>query len=651
MLQIRSSAFFIIALIGAAGGAADVATAAVPLEVYGRLPLIEDVALSPDGSRIAYVRTTQNTRVIAVVSLLDKKLITALNVGDQKLRTVEWADDRRLMVETSSTAPQWGVSGVESEWHLLQVVDVVSHKSMLVPNPGARLRGDFRSMNVVTGRAMVRHLGGHTVLFVPGLFLDRRPLPALFRVDLDSGNQKIVSRGSAATKSWLVDDGGNVVAEQDYDEKQQRWALKILRDGRLQEAVSGYEAIDFPRILGFGPSADTLLVQTVEGEESVWRLLSLKDGALGAPMAEHKVLDAPIEDHRTHRVIGGLHVGSDARYVFFDPHVQQQWDAVMHTFEGEPLHLVSWSDDFQKFVVQIESPEHGFLYELADLKAGRVVSVGEVYEGGIKPLEVRPISYAASDGLQISAFLTLPSGRAEKALPLIVLVHGGPARHDTGAFGWWPQALADQGYAVLQANYRGSDLSQRFLAAGFGQWGRKMQTDLSDGVRYLANEGIINPARVCIVGASYGGYAALAGATLDPGVYRCVVSVAGIADLQRFEQWVNYKGIYGNDFEERYWARFMGVSGASDPLLDSISPIKHVDVVNVPILLIHGRDDTVVPFEQSTLMRDALQRAKKDVEFVALQHEDHWLSHSETRLQMLQASVAFLRAHNPPDPP
>jgi dipeptidyl aminopeptidase/acylaminoacyl peptidase len=647
----RISTLLVMALICAAGGVATRAAAAVSLEVYGRLPSIEDVALSPDGSRIAYVRTTRNTRVIAVVSLLDKKLIVALNVGDQKLRSVEWADDARLMVETSSTGPQWGVSGIDSEWHLLQVVDVITHKSTLVPNPGLRLRGDFRTMNVVTGRAMVRHLGGHTVLFVPGLYLDRRALPALFRVDLDSGKEKIISRGTAATKSWLVDDRGDVVAEQDYDEKLQRWALKILRDGRLQDAASGYEAIDFPRILGFGPSPDTLLVQTVEAEESVWRLLSLKDGELGAPMAEHKVLDAPVEDHRTHRVIGGLHVGNDARYVFFDPHVQEQWDAVMHTFEGEPLHLVSWSDDFQKFVVQIDSPEHGFLYELADLKASRVVSIGEVYEGGIKPLEVRRISYAASDGLEIPAYLTLPSGRAEKALPLIVLVHGGPARHDTGAFGWWPQALANQGYAVLQSNYRGSDLSQHFLAAGFGQWGRKMQTDLSDGVRFLANQGTIDPARVCIVGASYGGYAALAGATLDPGVYRCAVSVAGIADLKRFEEWVNYKGIDGYNFEERYWARFMGVSGALDPLLDSISPIKHVDVVDVPILLIHGRDDTVVPFEQSTLMRDALRRANKDVEFVALQHEDHWLSRGETRLQMLQASVAFLRAHNPPDPP
>jgi len=425
--------------------------------------------------------------------------------------------------------------------------------------------------------------------------------------------------------------------------------LKIRRDGRLQEALSGHEAIDFPRILGFGPNADTLLTQTIEGEDPVWRLLSLRDGTLSAPMSERKVLNLPIEDHRTFRMIGGIHTGDDARYVFFDAGMQERWDTVIQAFEGERLRVVSWSDDFQKFVVQVDGAKHGFAYELVDLNTHTVAAIGDVYEGGGKPLEVRRINYVASDGLQIPAYLTLPHGRAAQNLPLIVLPHGGPAAHDVARFDWWSQALADQGYAVLQPNYRGSDLSRRFLAAGFGQWGRKMQTDLSDGVRYLVKQGIADPARVCIVGASYGGYAALAGVTLDPGVYRCAVSVAGISDLKRMLDWINDKNIRRDNFEQRSWDRFTGVNGPNDPVVAAISPIKHIDAVEVPVLLIHGRDDTVVPFEQSRVMADALRRAKKDVEFVTLQHEDHWLSRSETRQQMLQASVAFLRAHNPPD--
>jgi dipeptidyl aminopeptidase/acylaminoacyl peptidase len=213
-------------------------------------------------------------------------------------------------------------------------------------------------------------------------------------------------------------------------------------------------------------------------------------------------------------------------------------------------------------------------------------------------------------------------------------------------FDWWPQALAAQGYAVLQPNFRGSILDSKFLQAGFGEWGRKMQSDLSDGVRYLARQGIIDPKRVCIVGASYGGYAALAGVSVESGVYRCAVSVAGISDLRLFRRWTIANEVGQS---QRYWDRFMGTADQNDPALIAISPIEHVAAVTVPVLLIHGRDDTVVPFEQSDVMLSAMKRAGKSVTLVTMKHEDHWLSRSETRLQMLQATVDFLKANNPPN--
>ena len=642
----RRPVLYAMTWIWLTSASAPVPAASLPLEVYGRLPSLEDVALSPDGSRIAFVRTTQDTRVIAVVSLADNKVLGALRVREQKLRRVEWADGNHLMIVTSATALPWGLMGNENEWQLLQVYDVVSHKMVSVPN-GLAIT-NTRMMNVVAGRIMVRDLGGHTVLFVPGMYVEKQTLPALISFDIDSGREKLITKGSETTQSWLVDAAGEVIAEQDYDQRSQEWKLRIRRDGHLHDAMSGRDPIDSPRVLGFGPTGDTVLMQAVENEEPVWRLLSLKDGTLGAPMAERRELSTPIADRST-RLIGGLHIVDDSRYVFFDPLMQARWDAVTRAFEGEHVRLVSAANGFTKFVVRVDGQKDGFVYELVDLETHTASALGEVYNGGAAPLEVRRITYAAADGLQIPAYLTLPRTRAAKNLPLVVLAHGGPAVRATADFDWWPQALADQNYAVLEPNYRGSDLSWRFLAAGFGEWGRKMQTDLSDGVRYLVKEGIVDPARVCIVGASYGGYAALAGVTLDPGVYRCAIAFAGISDLKRWLDWVNDKSLHTENASQRYWDRFMGISGPSDPVLDAISPIKHLAALNVPVLLIHGRDDTVVPFEQSRVMFDALKHEKKEVEFVTLQHEDHWLSRSETRLQMLEASVAFLRAHNSPD--
>jgi dipeptidyl aminopeptidase/acylaminoacyl peptidase len=298
--------------------------------------------------------------------------------------------------------------------------------------------------------------------------------------------------------------------------------------------------------------------------------------------------------------------------------------------------------------VRVFGEKDGYVYALFDWYTHQSIILGPVYRN-VVPAPVRRLNYQAADGLTIPAFLTLPRGAAEKNLPLIVMPHGGPAVADTLDFDWWAQALAAQGYAVLQSNYRGSQLSQRFVAAGFGECGRKMQTDLSDGVRYLAHEGIIDPRRVCIVGASYGGYAALAGATLDASVYRCAVSVAGISDLKRFLKWTDSRADHDDSLTQRYWDRFMGVHSPNDPSLNAISPIEHVNAVSGPVLLIHGRDDTVVPYEQSDVMADALKHAGKSVELVTLKHEDHWLSRSATRQQMLDAAVAFLQKNNPAD--
>jgi dipeptidyl aminopeptidase/acylaminoacyl peptidase len=166
-------------------------------------------------------------------------------------------------------------------------------------------------------------------------------------------------------------------------------------------------------------------------------------------------------------------------------------------------------------------------------------------------------------------------------------------------------------------------------------------------VRYLAAQGAIDPARVCIVGGSYGGYAALAGATLDTGVYRCAVDVSGPAELGKFVAWGASRGGFQGVATERYWDRFMGAQGLADPHLAAISPADQAAKVTIPILIIHGKDDSVVPFEQSQLMADALKQAGKPYDFVVLNHEDHWLSSSDTRLQMLQATMDFLAKNNP----
>jgi dipeptidyl aminopeptidase/acylaminoacyl peptidase len=643
-------------LVGCLLAVAPCSRAALPLEVYGHLPRLEHIALSPDGTRVAFVRTDGDERVLAIMVLATGQVVARLRTGDAKLRGIEWADDTHVMIETSVAGVLHGNmfrQHQRSEWFQLQVYDLTSGRLFPIPqNIGS---ANLALLNVIAS-AEVRRVKDRIMIFVTGLQLGREgngfAERVLLSVSLDTQTVRLVTQAKPDTAGWCLDADGEVAAEKTYDQRSGHWSILIRRDGRLQEAVSGTGLVDVPYFLGLGPTADTLLVSSIEDEVPVWRLLSLKDGTRGPPMAERKTLERPIESPTTHRMIGGAHVSDSEEYVFFDPTIEQAWQTIVRAFPNERVLIESGSSDFGKVIVRVEGERDGFGYHVVDLTTHRAEALGDIYEGIGKPLEVRRITYAAADGLMIPAYLTLPRGKPAQKLPLIVLPHGGPAVRDDADFDWWSQALADQGYAVLRPNYRGSDLDRSFLAKGFGEWGRKMQTDLSDGVRYLAGEGVIDPARVCIVGGSYGGYAALAGVSLDPGVYRCAVSVAGLSDLHRMLSWINQRMYSAGaaNLPQRYWDRFLGVKGPDDPALDEISPVKHVNAINVPVLLIHGKDDTVVPFEQSDVMYAALRNANKSVELVPLKGEDHWMSRSATRLQMLETSVAFLRAHNPPDP-
>jgi dipeptidyl aminopeptidase/acylaminoacyl peptidase len=635
-----SSVFLWLAFI-AASLAAEATPDAVPLDIYGRLPTLEDVIVSPDGKRVAYVRTKGDERSLAVVELDPSAVLGGVKIGISKLREAKWIDNDRILMRLSDTYIQAFSSETAAEVNHLLIYNIKDHR-LKEPSFNTVTGG---AANNVAGDSMVRNIGGEGVLFVTGWFLtDHRYVPALYSFTGD--HHATLVDMSHFSSSWLVDQDGQVAAHAVYDDERKKWEIRVRSGDKMKVAASGPDEIEVPQLEGFSASGDAIIVSMLENGDPVWRPLNLKDNTLGPALESGASFDRVIGDRTTGRIIGGIPRIDDAKYVFFDNEVQAHWNAVLRAFPGEQVLLASHSDDFSKIVVRVFGAKSGCAYFLYDWNSHQATLIGQVYVGIGTPAEVRPVQYAAADGLTIPGFLTLPHGKPEKGLPLVVFPHGGPAAADFYSFDWWAQSLAAEGYAVLQPNYRGSALDWKFQSAGFGEFGRKMQTDLSDGVRYLAAQGIIDPKRVCIVGASYGGYAALAGVTLDAGVYRCAVSVSGMSDLKRFRR-ATFTG--SSNSLQRYWDRYMGARDQSDPALAEISPIEHIARVTVPVLLVHGRGDGVVPYEQSEVMASALKQAGKSVQFVTLGQEDHWLSRSETRLQMLKACVAFLKANNPPD--
>jgi dipeptidyl aminopeptidase/acylaminoacyl peptidase len=303
--------------------------------------------------------------------------------------------------------------------------------------------------------------------------------------------------------------------------------------------------------------------------------------------------------------------------------------------------IVSWSKDLSVLIVHVggaDSPGGYYLYRPADGTMSLFATLNT--DLGLKRYAaVKTIAYTARDGTEMSGVLTLPKGREAKNLPLILMPHGGPFARDDEEWDWWAQFLASRGYAVLQPNYRGSSgFGTAFGKLGEGQWGLKMQDDLTDAVAWAAKQGIADPARVCIVGGSYGGYAAFRAAQRDKGVYRCAVSYAGVSDMTAM---VRYDSSFLNGGRSKDYLRLQA------PDLKAVSPINFAGDFSTPILIMHGKADQTVPVKQSREMVERLKAVKASYRYVEQPLGDHHFTREADRLQFLQELEAFLTKYNP----
>lgn len=620
-----------------------------PLSTYGKLPGIERVAISPSGDRVAMIGVVEDTRSLLVLNM-DKGAPISYPMGDTKVRGLFWAgEDRVLLYKSDTQGIGPGFTTDKAELYSMIVIPLNGEESWSVFGNDDRIGGGVRQVYGIQRRdgRYYGYFGGMTYdgdFRSPDRYLANTD-PVLYEVDLQSKQTRAIAPRFSGDgwREWIMQSGGKVGATLDYTSKSGRWVIRNIDGNRIAEGVNPLGRID---LVGLGTTPDTFIYsETLEGDDTRWFELPLAGGTPKEILAD-TALDHAYFDDNNRQLVGYRVDGDVPAYHFSDSYRQKVINATLKAFPGLLVHLKDWNETFDRLIVMTEGVGDPQTWWMIDIKTGKARDLGVSYI--LPPDQVAPmrmVTYKAGDGLDIAAVLTLPPGRPEKNLPVVILPHGGPAARDYPGFDWWPQALASRGYAVLQPNFRGSTgYGINFQRAGNGQWGRLMQSDISDGLAYLAAQGTVDPKRACIMGASYGGYAALAGVTLQQGLYRCAVSFAGVSDVARMAATDMRESNY-----DRTMKRAIEQEIGTRQDLRAISPVNFAAKADAPVLLIHGKDDLVVPFDQSRIMESALRSAGKPVEMVTLRGEDHWLSRGDTRLSMLEAAVRFLEKHNPPD--
>ncbi|MEM9570790.1 MAG: S9 family peptidase [Pseudomonadota bacterium] len=619
------------------------------LDAYGALPQISSAEISPDGTKVAAIANIGNsTRAIIVEIGVGVK--TQIGVEKAKARGIGFYDNDHIILRASETTSTFGVrNDYEYSGAFAINLETMDINQLLI-----RTRDLYPAQSGLGKIAGRGQKPGDVLMpaFTGGLGAE--PDLDLMVAKLGSSRARRYMRGTSDTMDWFVGDGGRVLARERYKNRTNEYRVQWRTGDKWTDIYEAESDSPDLRLLGVAVDESGLIFIEDEGEGEVLMKLA-SDGTISGPIIPDRNRD--IDRYYTdngRKVLGVRYAGLVPDYAFLDPALQDSYDKMIAQLPNATIKMDSWSDDRSKVLYSVFDPALGDVW-LVHSREDDGLSLIANSRPDI-PIEavgfMMSIEYKSTDDLTIQAIVTAPPDydpATSGPMPTLVMPHGGPASYDRFDFNWRAQYFANRGYLVVQPNFRGSSgFGREFQRAGDGEWGNAMQDDITEGVKALAAAGMVDLDRVCIAGASYGGYAALAGAVFTPDLYQCVIAIAPVSDLNMMLN--DEKQARGRDhWVVGYWEGLIADGDARRAKLRAISPANFAENVTAPVLLLHGNDDTVVPISQSTKMRRALRSAGKSVELVKLKGEDHWLSSAETRLQTLQEMDRFIATHLPLD--
>jgi dipeptidyl aminopeptidase/acylaminoacyl peptidase len=635
------------------------------LEAFAHLPRITRAALSPDGKRVAELRNLEDQTVL-VTRTLDSddppRVVMRSDKHRFTIRWFKWVSDERLVVGTRGV----GVGLMEIDHGEVGMISVRADGSGAFRllerlSDFSPIGGSYTSGGVALPTRVVDWIpdDGHHILVEivePG-----NVDASVYSVNVDTNGSKRVLRDHPDISNWLTDathrvrvglrrredDVAVMVCDPDGSNWRVAWRYKTLS----RESV-------WP--LGFGTDPNRLFVSADhQGRRAIFEV-DLRDAQLtrqlkfshpvhdvGGPLLHSKATGEAVGvwsgriGAATDESAGAAQESGQAHY--WVSAFRRPLDAVDRALPGSQNHILTWSNDNQRALVHSTAngrPDQFFVARFSDAAPPQLQALIDPYpELALDQLVgKRPVRVEARDGRLLMALLTLPRGPVTTGLPAVVMPRSGAQADDDMRFDPWVEFLASRGYAVLQLDFRGSiGEGYEHMAAGLQRWGLEMQDDISDATQWLIRSGVADSGRVAIVGASYGGYAALMGVVRTPGLYRCAVSLAGVTDLIELA-----RRFWDNRTLRASFERQIGDPDRDREQLLATSPARLASRIQVPVLLLHGTEDSTVPYSQSEAMAAALKASGKTHKLVTLAQGDHALSRNEHRAAYLRELEGFL---------
>jgi dipeptidyl aminopeptidase/acylaminoacyl peptidase len=602
----------------------------IPAEELFRFPAISQVRIAPDGRHLAWLAPRDG---VLNVWLYDVATGAGRFVTDERERSIQhlrWANDRTIAFLRDTGG---------DENFQLYLLDIGADASPRLCTPAGGVRaGILATLPLHPDRMLVTHNGRTRQLF------------DVYALDLASGELSLVAENPGGVTGWLADDDGNVRIAVRTDGANHTLLYRDRSDEPFGELLTtNFRTQLHP--LRFAADGRRFYVLSNRGRDTaavyVFDPDTLREEELVAASDTYD-MDDILYSRKLQRPVAAVYVGWRREYVMLHPDWQALWDHVAGQIAarlGETVSvlLADWSLDEQSFVVVAYADRYPPMYYLLDAAAGTLIELGRsmphLSADELAPMQ--PIQYRSRDGLLIRGYLTLPRERA-KPVPLVVFPHGGPWTRDEWGFNPAVQLFANRGYGVLQMNYRGSTgYGRRFWEASFKQWGRAMQDDITDGVRWLVSNGVADPERIGIVGGSYGGYAVLAGLAFTPELYRCGVDIVGVSNLITFRKTI-----------PPYWTplsqmmdEMIGSVETEEEMLRQVSPVFHADKITAPLLVFQGANDPRVNKAESDQIVEALRSRGIPVEYHVRDDEGHGFLDERNRVWMYRTIERFLAEH------